>query len=590
MKVNLPEEVGKNIRRFLNTNGLSLVDRELVFDENTVFLSEELDSITSLNLRHADIRYLGYFHNLSTLVIDHFPSVSNADLDTIMNACPQLLTLVIKNQANLTKLDVSKLHKLKCLSLISNERLVELEGIEELKDFDNFEFYDNSSYGDLDYLLDNILKREKDFSRIKLDLLYFPKIFNYIQSKSDEEYNALYNYLEENVVWSEIYGFREPKSRYYSTGEVHIAYERVKEIVKTIVNRDLSDKEKFAKMYVWLVDHFTIPFITVNKSYNSIDGTCKGLQSMETSASFAPRILQFILKCIDVDADVVDVYTPLEDVKKIGAVSSDYSVLKTNFDGYSFSNPALDIISREFTGINTYDNLFVNYATINRSNKIIHSSIFEPSIEISEEERAKLIAYEEIEEVNNDSKREAFEMDSLASAINMEIAKEDIKRFTSLMSDDSVTLSQYLALKKKLAEAKRTYNKYSILGKNAQTLAEGYGKIDVYDSKDFIERILGVSIDMYDRSRRTFYGMGGFPPKSVDTLISERDRLIKQINREEKNNIIDKVLANKLRSKIEYVYGYFLNKAPRETIDIDKFIESLATSVDEMSEEMKMAV
>ncbi len=582
-KVNLPEEVGRHIRKYLKDNKLSKVDSSLVFDENSVFLSEELDSITEINLKYADIRYLGYFHNLTTLIIDHFPSISDDDLETIMNNSPGLLTLVIKNQNNLTKVNVSKLRGLRCLSLISNSNLTKVEGLETLKDFDNFEFYNNTSYTDVDYVLDTVLKRENDFSRIKLDLLYFPKVYEYIQSKSDDEFNVLYNYLEENVIWSEIYGFREPKSKYYSTGEVHIVYERIQDIISAIKGADLSDKEKFAKVYVWLVDHMSIPFITINKSYNSLDGTCNAIQSMETTASFAPRVLQFILKCMNVDSEVVDVYTPLEDVKRIGAVSSDYAVIKTNFGENSFSNPALDIITREFTGRKAYDNLFVDYKVINRTNRIIHSSIFEPSVSVSDEERKELTSEPEVKEFNPSAKSE-FEMDSLSSVINVEMAKEEIRRYTSLMGDDSITLSDYLGLKKKLADAKRTYNKYSILGNNARALVESYGKIDVYDSKAFIERNLGVAIDVYDRSRRTFYGMGSFPLKTVKALESERERLVRQINREEQNGIIDKALANKLKSKIEYVYGYFLKKVPKETLDEEKIIGSMADQINNLPE------
>ena len=115
-------------------------------------------------------------------------------------------------------------------------------------------------------------------------------------------------------------------------------------------------------------------------------------------------------------------------------------------------------------------------------------------------------------------------------------------------------------------------------------MVESYGKIDVYDSKAFIERNLGVAIDVYDRSRRTFYGMGSFPLKTVKALESERERLVRQINREEQNGIIDKALANKLKSKIEYVYGYFLKKVPKETLDEEKIIGSMADQINNLPE------
>ena len=167
---------------------------------------------------------------------------------------------------------------------------------------------------------------------------------------------------------------------------------------------------------------------------------------------------------MNVDSEVVDVYTPLEDVKRIGAVSSDYAVIKTNFGENSFSNPALDIITREFTGRKAYDNLFVDYKVINRTNRIIHSSIFEPSVSVSDEERKELTSEPEVKEFNPSAKSE-FEMDSLSSVINVEMAKEEIRRYTSQMGDDSITLSDYLGLKKKLRLAHNSLDGYSALEK-----------------------------------------------------------------------------------------------------------------------------
>ena len=78
--------------------------------------------------------------------------------------------------------------------------------------------------------------------------------------------------------------------------------------------------------------------------------------------------------------------------------------------------------------------------------------------------------------------------------------------------------------------------------------------------------------------------MGSFPLKTVKALESERERLVRQINREEQNGIIDKALANKLKSKIEYVYGYFLKKVPKETLDEEKIIGSMADQINNLPE------
>ena len=570
MKVNLPEQMGKYIRRYLDNTGFSSDKSFGLFDRNTVFLSEELENVAEINLKFADVRYLKSFPNLSTLVVDHFPSITDDDFSTIVDSCPNLMTLVIKNQNELTRVDVSKLTKLRCLSLISNTKLTSISGLEELRDFDNFELYGNSSYNDIQYILDILLSLEKSFVKIKLDLLYYPATISYIDSSSIEFRNKSYNYMEENFIWSEVYGFREPKSRYYSTGEVQDAYDKIQSIINDVVDISLTDEENFARLYIYLVNNLTIPFITLNKNYNSIDGTCNGIRSMETSSSFAPRILQFMLRTIGINSTVVNVYTPLHEVKKIGAVSSDYAVLKTDFDGESFSDLSLDIVTSEFNNEPSYDSLFVDLGTITKSNRIVQSSIFVPSKSYSTSKRETLVR-ESINGVKRDSSKSSFEMDNLASSVLVEVAKDNIKRFYTLISSDSVTLSDYLSLKKKIADARRTINKYSLLKSNSKSILDQYGSVDVYDSKAYIEKTLGISIDPKDRSKRNPLSAEDYPLKSYEALLSEKDKLIRQVNREEQIGLIGKTDANKLKSKIEYVYGYFLRNVSKE-VNIDDYL------------------
>lgn len=581
MKINLPEQIGKYIRKYLDSIGSSSEESFGLFDRNSVFLQEELDAVVELNLKFADVRYLDHFPNLATLVVDHFPSITDSDLETIVNNCPNLRTLVIKNQNEITTVDVSKLTKLRCLALISNSKLTSIRGLEELNDFDNFELYGNKSFNDVQYILDILLGLDKSFVKIKMDLIYYPATISYIDSSSDREKKQYYDYMEENFIWSEIYGFREPKSRYYSTGEVKSTYEKVMEIIDSVVDRSLSDKENFVRLYVYLVNNLKIPFITLNKNYNSIDGTCNGIQNMETTASFAAKILQFMLKTIGINSEVIDVYTPLYDVKKIGAVSSDYSVLRTYFDEYSFSDLALDIVTTEFNGEPSFDGMLVGIDDITRGNKIVHCSLFEPSVGISTNERESLVT-KAVNGIKTDPKKKELEMDSIASSVLVEVAKDNIKRFYTLMSSDSVTLSDYLSLKKKISDARRTINRYSLLNSSSKSLFNQYKNIDVFESKAYIERTLGISIDPRDRSVRDQHG-NDYPLKSHAALMSEKDKLISQVNRDEQIGIIGRSDANKLKSKIEYVYGYFLRNASQE-VDMDEYFKKIVDRIGSMLE------
>ena len=174
-------------------------------------------------------------------------------------------------------------------------------------------------------------------------------------------------------------------------------------------------------------------------------------------------------------------------------------------------------------------------------------------------------------------------MDSIASSVLVEVAKDDIKRFYTLMSSDSVTLSDYLKLKKKMADARRTINKYSLLKSNSMSLLDQYGTIDVFESKAYIERALGIAIDPKDRSNRLPLGSEDYPLKSYEALLAEKDKLIRQVNRDEQIGIIGKTDANKLKSKIEYVYGYFLRNVSKE-IDMDEYIRKFAEQLTSMLE------
>ena len=82
-KVNLPEEVGRHVRKFLKDNHLSKVDSSLVFDENSVFLSDELDSIiVPLDVAwdaFLEDCYNGNYSSLGQFVYDAQKGIYNKD-------------------------------------------------------------------------------------------------------------------------------------------------------------------------------------------------------------------------------------------------------------------------------------------------------------------------------------------------------------------------------------------------------------------------------------------------------------------------------------------------------------------------------
>ena len=137
---------------------------------------EELDMIDYLNIRDVDVMYLRYFRNLRTLVIDSFPGIDDGSFVYISRNCPRITTLVIKNQPNLTKIDLTRFSNLKNVSIISNEKLTSVIGLEGNSKFINqlekIEFYDNVSYRHEDELIKNITRTERK-RVVELDAQYF---------------------------------------------------------------------------------------------------------------------------------------------------------------------------------------------------------------------------------------------------------------------------------------------------------------------------------------------------------------------------------------------------------------------------------
>ena len=70
------------------------------------------------------------------------------------------------------------------------------------------------------------------------------------------------------------------------------------------------------------------------------------------------------------------------------------------------------------------------------------------------------------------------------------------------------------------------------------SLLDQYGAVDVFESKAYIERALGIAIDPKDRSNRLPLGSEDYPLKSYEALLAEKDKLIRQVNRDEQIGII----------------------------------------------------
>ena len=142
-------------------------DRKIsVFDERfSLFTSDELDQIERIELTKIDDVFgIENLVNLNEILIDSidFNKINTGDsiknstfINKIvdfgfLNNFRKLETLQIKNDINITSLDVSELKNLKNIILVHNPNLSELKGLEELKNLENVLIYGNSITSDFD--------------------------------------------------------------------------------------------------------------------------------------------------------------------------------------------------------------------------------------------------------------------------------------------------------------------------------------------------------------------------------------------------------------------------------------------------------
>lgn len=78
-----------------------------IYNRNGQFLEEELGYVTSLRITPTIIDYIDYFHNLKSITFDSSKQISNKDIQTILNKCPNLEYLTINEQNTIISIDVS---------------------------------------------------------------------------------------------------------------------------------------------------------------------------------------------------------------------------------------------------------------------------------------------------------------------------------------------------------------------------------------------------------------------------------------------------------------------------------------------------
>lgn len=577
--INLPERFGKNIRtmieKYREANGIERPDMKDVYDSDQIFFEEELNYITSLNLNSADVRYLQYFKNLKTLVIDSFPSVSDGAFKEIAMTCPNIVNLAIKNQAALKRINITPFKYLRNLSVVSNEHLVSIVGLEEKK-LDSFEFYDNVLYEDINSIMEYSVKPQNDMVRVNIDALYYGDAMK-VLANNIADYDEYKNYLEERFIWSEKLGFREQRRESYSTGQLQVAYENACDVVHKYVNENASDEEKFTSLYLWLQKYIVIES---KRNLHVNEGIVNSFLNKKSNPQSYAKVLQFLLRQVNVESFDINTFS-LENSDKYylspdsycSIPSDDYFVLRTKLNGvYNYSDIAWDAVIAQATGEFSAHFYLLNKDGIMRNHRIIGEMAIENEEAISDDIRTQLVEngikrLNEAERVVESSYSYDPNPELMNTEMNIECTKlflEEIKKDLLKLPEDS---SEY---RKKAMEVRRIEKKIkneSIMFENLKSLISGLERNKLDSDKNYVQTKLGINITPY------IFSESGEILKSHSELELEKKRLIKHINAEKAVGLLSVQTCSKLISKVEYIYNSYLSMANNDNLEFGRKID-----------------
>lgn len=545
--INFPEEFGKELRKMIEQyridHDIQVPDKvKNIYNPNVLFFEEELDYITYINLRKADLRYLRYLKKLDTLILDSFPSITNEDLLTIEDTCPSLKTLIIKEQTGLKEADFRRIKGLKNLAIISNEHLTSVKGLEHLE-LESFEFYDNVAYLNVDYVVKYALDLSKRKNKVELDSLYYIDVINYLTEKIDD-YDVYHNYVEECFNWNEKVGFKMQQRLSYKTGEMHIIYENAMDFVRNYVDLNASDLDKFTTIYLWMLKNIRL----VDNDY--ANGICFGLKNYESNARSYAKILQFILRIVKIDSFDINTLPLLE--SSYGEIpSDDYFILRTLIDGVvNYSDPAWDAKVSQASGNISTVYMLVSKNSILLNHRIIGELSIDNNPEIPTEVKNESIAKANVALTKviktDDFVMKDYSSDLMSNEIQLMINKERLEQISYGMMNDDITIAEYLDLKKEASAIRRKIDANEIIIANLKSLSVKVKNVVLEQDVNYIERRLEVDLSELEQIT------------SKKVLEERKKYYIKVVNTKKSLGILSNLTSNKLLSKLEYVFNYYL--------------------------------
>ena len=493
---------------------------------------EDLDTIEEINIRDVDIMYLQYFRNLKTLVIDSTPDIDDKIFNTINRNCNSVETLVIKNQPKLNSIDISGFVNLKNLSIVSNENLVDVDGLYDadsvLKTLDTLEFYDNINFKKDKKLIEYLTKND-NIKNLKLDALYY---IDFINRDGNRE-------SEKNYKWHEKIGFKNQRNLSYTNGEMNVAYEYAKAITNNIIKPDDSAEMIITVLYAWIIKNINLE---EERNLDMNEGILNVFKYRVASAPTVAKYYQFLLKVVGIDSYDINVLPRVLFNNSINGSfkipSDDYEILMIpTKKGQKFFDLVWDM---DITNKIDKDSVLFMYnglSDIAYNHRLVYANNLEDSDSYSIEDREKLL-----------------------SKAKKRLQNVKSQKITQLIGNDEDVYAKIVDSHSFLQDKMSSYiDKVNKLVERKEKLINKMDESDYDGKKKYVERIknLNLMINAAEQSNKTLR----------HSLYSMEEGLLNHLLQED---------LSEIESRLEY------NISPFKYVNNEKMIKSK----EELNEEL----
>ncbi len=339
-------------------------ERKAIYNPNMMFLETELKYVTSL-IYTGDPINLTLFPNLKSLTFDGNPQVDMRVLADVLLKFPELEELHIKNQKELTNIDLSRLRNLKVLEIISNSRLYKVDGIPNGMQY--FTFFDNPLYRSPKQICEYLVKNIDNATEFDLDMMYYIDLQNMLfENPSKYKYEDIMDLVSLYTKWTEKitderkylvtdWNREEFKKRLitYTTAEMNMLFQKAMEIINLYTKSTDKPSEKFAILYYWMCSNVTYDqkgrennhtaYMNSSKPGEKIiigkplgtNGTYNALMIKSAVCQGYTKAFQYLLKIIGIKS--FDILCIASDKSKLTEVTvADHSIIKSNLEGSCF--------------------------------------------------------------------------------------------------------------------------------------------------------------------------------------------------------------------------------------------------------------